>query len=212
MSTVKKPKQWMKPRLSFSALAKLMASHTPVGQIGILRQSKYPRSGPMKSYVNAMWYITGVIASGQPGGRAPRSHEQEVVDAFTAQPLRLPKGVTGRRAGTGQKPWQFQGVDISFFPDMKLQGPNGTGALKLHFNQDPLPRGVGKSMATLLFHYLSNVVQESSANAKYCLVYEVRSSKCHVAKTGAMSASALQQVRAACMLATAMWPQISQSA
>ncbi|MEM7157079.1 MAG: hypothetical protein AAF799_29775 [Myxococcota bacterium] len=198
------------PRLTFSSLAKLMAPHTPMAQQTILTGHKYPRSGPMLGYVNALHHLVGLLKNGKPGGRALRPHEQAVVNAFKAQPFKLPKGVKvlKQRPNAKQKYWHYHGVDISVFPDVLLDGPKGKGALKLYPNQEPLARGVGKTMATLLHHYMTSVNPAGQAHPSYCLVYEIRKGKFHRAGTGNATANALKRAQVACGMAAAVWPTL----
>lgn len=197
------------PRLTFSALAKLMASHTPTGHLGLLRQSKYPRPAAVLSYRRARRRIVSLIC-GQPdapsGPLAP--HERAVVAAFLARPLGLPRR-THAQPHHGPTPrWPLGDVDVSVFPDIDLMGPRGTGAIKLHLAQQPLARGVGRGMAALLHHHRCEVLGDEAAYGNYCIVYEVRTGRVHRAGTQGLPLRNLRRAEAACRLAAAVWPTL----
>lgn len=185
-----------------------MASHTPGAQRTLIKDAKFPKSGPVLSYVNATRFLVGsVVGDGKMGGPL-REHEAEIAKLVTAAPIPLPKDVQGFRINpSSATPWNYQGVEISMHPDVELRGPKGTGVLKFYCGVEPLARTVGGSMAALLHYHRSTVLKLSDAHAGYCIVYEVRTAKSH--KAGATSAKLLDNVQAACQLATLWWPLVT---
>lgn len=196
------------PRLTFSALAKLMAPHTSEGMRGIVRDSKYPKNGPMLNYTNAIKHMVGTLVDGQPASVALREHERDVLSTFDPQLLKLRNGFEFRRSNTRERSWPYRGVQISMFAEVSLRGPRGTGCLKLYCPQEPLAKGVGKAMASLMAYYRGSVLEDDETIPGYCLVYEVRSGRVHKASSVAVTDGFLSKVDAACDMATALWPMV----
>jgi hypothetical protein len=196
------------PRLTFSALAKLMAPHTSEGIRSIVRASKYPKRGPMLSYANATKHMVGILVDGEAADVELREYEQEVVDAFDPAGLKLPRGFEIKRSSTRDLPWLYHGVKVSMYSEARLRGSKGNGCLKLLCTQDPLAKGVGKAMANLMAYHRRSVLGDQETNPGYCIVYEVRSSKVHKATSGPVSDAFLAKAEAACDIAAALWPRL----
>lgn len=204
----KQPKVFADPRLTFSALSKLLAPHTPQGMMSILRDSKYPRTGPMLSYTNAEKHVVSLLTGSGSQNSILRPHEQDAVSIFIGNSFHLPTGVVAKRNNSHAAQWPFAGVEISVFPEVALSGPNGTGALKLYFGQKPLAKGVGKTMAGLIAHFRSAVLQDAATVPGYCLVYEVRTNKLHRAGARTVPPGSLAKMTSVCLMTRMLWPAV----
>lgn len=195
------------PRLTFSALAQLMGSHTSLGHMGILRNSKYPQPGPVMSYKNGVRQIVEDMLGSGKSVASLRQHELDVLNEFRLNPLTLPRGCVAKKSAMSTSHWVHCNVEISVFPDVLVVGPKGTGAVKFHVAKEPLPRGVGSAMATLIAHHRRAILNDNTTCDAYCIVYEVRSGKSHSA-SAKTAASQMKSVTAACQLASAVWPSL----
>jgi len=194
------------PTVSFSTLAKLMGPCTPVKQASLIRAHKYPTDGPKRSYQNARSQVIDHLVNQAPlNPGALREHERDAVQAFIASGYALPPGVAASRPTTRSPHWNFSGVDISVFPDVDLSSAAGLGALKVHFNKEALPRGVGPSMAALLHAYKTSVLGQT-VSPRHCIIYEARTGALHAC--GGATSRLLSNVTAACQLITSLWPSL----
>lgn len=183
-----------------------MGPCTPTKFATLLKGHKYPTDGPKRSYQNARAQVIEHLVSQTPlAPNALRDHEREALTAFAATGYQLPAGVTATRPNTRQPHWSFHGVDISVFPDVELQSVGGTGALKVHFNKDPLPRGVGAAMAALIHHHQVTILGHNQTLPRHCIVYEARSGALYSCGS---TTRLLTSVQAACNLTLAMWPTL----
>lgn len=78
--------------------------------------------------------------------------------------------------------------------------------MKFHMSKDPLGNEVGPTMAALLYYYHSQIIQNPTANADLCIVYDVRDKVSHVA-TGKHT-RLLRQVQDACSMIESIWPTL----
>jgi hypothetical protein len=198
------------PTVTFSTLAKLMGSNTSTSIVNLLRGHKYPTDGPRRSYQNARRQVVEHLVSGsQISTSGLRSHEIEAVTGFVANDLSLPTNSRATRPSTQNPRWQFGGVEISVLPDVLLNNPTHSGAvcggIKIHFNKEPLARGVGPSMAALLHYYLAHVLEVSTVTPGMCYVYEARSGAVHSCGSPTRLLSSAQNT---CTLIAALWPTL----
>lgn len=199
-------KVYQQPRLTFSALADVMSPHTPAGMRSIVRDSKYPRRGPILSYTNATRHMVGMLVDGRPPSIELRDYEREVVEAFDRERLKLLRGCEIWRSNTRDRAWVHCGVEISMFAEVSVLSAKGNGCVKLHCAKEPLAKGVGKAMASLMAHYRTTVLSDQDTNPAYCLVYEVRTGKVHKAPVGPASEAFLAKIADACEMVKALWP------
>lgn len=195
------------PTVSFSTLARLMGPATPRVQASLLRNHKFPTDGPKRSYQKAREQLIAHLTRGTPfEPRAQlREHEREVVRMLQRTGVRLPRGVACARPSSAPRHWNFEGVNISVFPDVDVFASDVQGALKAYFGKEKLERGVGAAMSGLLLHYKANILEQAGVSGRHCLVYEVRTDTIHRATNGRQL---LSTVRAACKLITALWPTL----
>jgi hypothetical protein len=195
------------PTVSFSTLAKLMAPSTPVKQASLLRDHKYPAPGPKFSYLNARAQLIAHTVHGTPfnPSRRLRPHELDAIRVMMQTPVPIPSGMTCTVPPAKAPRWPFHSVDISVFPDVELSGPAGLGGLKVHFPKEELARGVGATMAALLFHYKTQVLGQKNVSPRHCLIYEARTGSLH---TCTNPAKLLPNAKVACQLIAALWPTL----
>jgi hypothetical protein len=193
------------PRLTYSALARLLAPNSSVAIERIVKENKYPPTAQVISYVDCAKALADLATGGprRPLGLEP--HEAEVLKLFQSAPLKLPPKVSAKLppAATTSRKWPIEGVDVSFVPDLLLTGPRGTGALKFHCAKAPLPTGVGPKTAALLYVHLRDFQKDAAAVPEYCLVYDVRSRKLH--RPGASPDKVMEHARSACRLTASLW-------
>lgn len=197
------------PKISFSTLAKLMGPTTPVALRNKLRDHKYPSDGPKRSYQNALRQAVGHIVDGatlDPEAANLRSWEQEAVGALAAMAISPPAGTRPSRPNPNAPDWQIGGVFISMYPDVELTGVNGVGAMKFHFTKERLARGVGTTMAALLWHYRSQVLRVANVNPAYCAVYEPRVGATYV--PGRNPAAQVQNATLTCQMIATLWSTV----
>ncbi|UJR86674.1 hypothetical protein [Sandaracinus amylolyticus] len=194
------------PRITFSALAKLLVPHTLDAHESIVKTCKYPPTAKVINYKDGIQWLIGIVVGDGKTGGTLEAHEREVVDIVKADPIRLPKGVTAARVPQSSAKWYLEDVEISMVPDLILSGPKGVGVLKFHVNKEPLPRGVGPTMAALLYHYESVERQTPNVVPEYCLVYDVRSKKFH--KPSGTTSSLVDRARAACRFVAYAWDRV----
>lgn len=206
MSQSGTPTSIASPTVSFSTLAKLMGPCTPVKQASLLRGHKYPTDGPKRSYQNARSQLIAHLVDSRPlYPDALREHEREALQSLVQLGISLPVGMRASRPMTRPLHWGFHGVDISVFPDVDLESATSSGALKVHFNKEALPRGVGSTMSALLHYYKTNILGLSNVSPRHCLVYEARTGALH---TCGNTSRLLSGAQAACQLVVALWPSL----
>lgn len=163
------------PRITLSTLAKAMGP-TPLAQIArLVKDHKDAAPGPRRSYQTArkqaiQWMVDGAAFDIHEG---LRSHEREALQALAKVNLDLPYEIYAERPPTGQL-WLLGGVCVSMQPDVLLDGPRGRGAIKFSFTKERLARGVGTTMAALLWHYSANVQHVEKTRRDLCFVHEPR--------------------------------------
>jgi hypothetical protein len=195
------------PTVSFSTLAKLMSPSTPVKQASLLRDHKYPAPGPKFSYRNAREQLIAHAVHGTPFSPLLklRPHELDAIRVMMKTAVPVPGGMTCFVPPANAPRWTFHGVDISVFPDVDLSGPTGLGALKAYFPKERLARGVGPTMAALLFHYKTQVLGQKNVSPRHCVIYEVRTGSLHACTN---PTKLLPNAKVACQLIAALWPTL----
>jgi hypothetical protein len=201
-------KTYTDPRLTFSALANILAPHGAPAMMNIIADSKYPKVAQVISYADGCRAMAAFLAGAPPIAASLEPHEIELFKLLKATPPKLPKGVSLSLPGpaNAHPKWSLSGVELSIVPDLLVSGPNGTGALKFHCAQAVLGRGVPKAMAELLHHYLHAELKKSSTVPEYCIVYSIRHNKLQSAAP--VKAKLAAQATAACKLVAAVWPAI----
>jgi hypothetical protein len=198
-----------KPTVSFSTLAKVMGALSPLALVSRLRAHKYPHEGPKRSYQKAVRQAVDHLVLGSlidPAAPGLRAHEEEALSALAKMNTSLPLGVTARRPSTHGPTWNLGGVTISMFPDAELESAGASGAIKFSFSKDRLARGVGATMAALVWHYRHNVLERLNVRPTLCLVCEPRVGTFY--KPGSNPWSQVKSARVACDLIAAVWPML----
>lgn len=196
------------PRITYSALAKLLGSNSTLGWEQIVHDSKFPPKMKVISYADCSRALTDILVDGTSAAHL-ESHEEEVVKLFKASKPKLPKDVKSSKPPQANqtKKWPIEGVDVSFVSDVSLTGPAGVGAMKFHCNKEPLARGVGPKMASLLFLYLRDHLKLAGVVPEYCLIYEPRTGKMH--RPGKVPEKTFDHAKSACRLVANFWPIVS---
>lgn len=197
------------PTISFSTLAKAMGPMPLTTLATRLRGHKYPSDGPKRSYQNALRQAVAMFVDGtplDPMASDLRSHEREAVSALASMAVNVPKGFTASRPNTRIGTWSLGGVEVSMTPDAELASPNGVGAAKFSFTKEALPRGVGTTMAAILWFYRSQVLKLNNAIPSACLVYEPRAGA--VYRPGANPTNQANQAIATCTMIATLWPTL----
>jgi hypothetical protein len=195
------------PTISFGTLAKLMGPTTPAGQVSLLRGHKYPTDGPKRGYQNARAQLIDHLVEKKaynPHSKL-RPYEREAIDLLRAEEIPVPADLAYTRPSTANPHWAFEGVNVSVFPDVDIANREGRGAMKAHFAKDSLARGVGASMAALLWFYKTEILREQAVASRNCLVYEVRNGHLHVCGS---PNRLLANASAACRVIVALWPTL----
>lgn len=174
----------------------------------LIRDSKYPPTAKVISYVDCARAISEYVITGRMKAVALEEHEQEVFDIFRASKPFVPKGMLARGVtpASETKKWLIEGVHVTFVPDLAIEGPKGRGVVKLHCNKDTLPRGVGPLMASLLFLHQRDVLKVPNVRPELCFVYEVRTGKIH--KPGSNPDRAFERAKAACRIVASHWGSV----
>lgn len=197
------------PTVSFSTLAKVMGPLSLLALATRLRGHKYPSDGPRRSYQNALYQAVECLVNGaplDPSAANLRLHEREGVAALAAMGLGVPRGYNASRASSRVGTWNLNGVHVSMVPDVELTSPNGRGAAKFSFTKDRLSRGVGSTMAALLWYHRSQVLGLANITPSACIVYEPRA--CASYRPGANPQGQVQQAQLACQVITTLWASL----
>jgi hypothetical protein len=200
---------WATPRITFSALCEFLHA-SPVRQIGIVREQKYPNDGPMKNYVSAMHQIVRHAVSGTPFvPNAPnlRPHERELIEKVLENGWQCPSQVA-RRPSPNQPPLILNGVEISIYPDLLLgEGAVKSGAMKVYCAKTKvIDPQVGLWMASLLYHYRTTVSGDTATHPDLCIVSDVRRNQIY--RAGRNYRRLLQNVVGASQIIRGLWPQV----
>lgn len=196
------------PRLSFSAFCKYMKAPTSTAQLGILRTQKFPKEGPMKSYVAATERIKQHLVDGRPlthGGL--RDYEADALKAFASN-WSAPAGHAYDRPQSYQQKLEILGVEISCFPTVLVRRAKTgrTGAMKVFLNKDPKIDGdLGKTMATLLYYFLDEVAGED-VDPGLVTVLESRKGAEHQASPS--TTRLLKNVEDTCFMVGSVWDRL----
>lgn len=205
------------PRVTFSALIDVLSqpSHrVPV----ILRSQKFPKPGPVFGYKNATrqlveWFVHGTALNRN--DPILRDHEVAALDDAIQngpQSALWPAGASAASYPPTQSTWSVNGVEISFRPDVLLEGQGrkegrkaaATGALKLYLRRDPTT--VGPMMAALLYYHRSKVALDPDVDPALCAVTDVQTGVVHAA-TGSYQ-RLWNQVNHACQVIASVWPTL----
>jgi hypothetical protein len=195
------------PRLTFSTLAKLIGTITVAKQFSLLKGHKYPKPGPKRGYQNAVKQIVDHLVQQSPltlAVRTLRANEQEILQMLSQNQNLLPRNLQCTRPNPHATPWQIHGVIVSMYPDIELANGHTTGALKLYLAKDPLAHGVGKTMATLLYHYRTQFLNLGNVDPKLCQIVEPRQNVTHYAST--KTQQQLVRLQQVCQMVSLLWP------
>lgn len=216
MTTVKSIPSRLSPRVTFSSLVDVLTS--PSHRLPtILQAQKYPKPGPVFGYKKATemlcsWFVRGTDPD--PSDPSLRDHEVAALLAALALPntpdALVPSGTKSSSYPSNEPTWVVEGVEISFFPDLLIEGTVGkkatpaTGALKLYLRKEPTV--VGPTMAALLYFHRSQIVRDPLADPSLCCVTDVQAGIVHTA-TGNYQ-RLVNQVEQACQVIASVWPAI----
>jgi hypothetical protein len=174
-----------------------------------LRGHKYPTDGPKRSYQNAQRQAVAMFVDGtalDSTAASLRPHERDAVAALASMAINVPRGYQASRPSTYAPTWNLGGVEISMFPDAELTAANGTGAVKFSFTKDSLARGVGSTMAALLWFHRSQILQLPNVTATACVVYEPRAGA--VYRPGTNPQGQVNLAQATCSMIATLWPTL----
>jgi hypothetical protein len=196
------------PRITLSTLARAMGPISPAALARLLRGHKLRSEGPRRSYQLACRQAVELFTDGTPlNSDAPlRTHERDAVRAMQRMRLRIPAWLRAVRPTTRLPPLEIGGVSISIRPDVELEGLRESGAAKFAFTKAPLPRGVGSTMAALLWHHRRNVLGIASTRPGRCMVYEPRLPWLHL--PGRTPEVQMRSAELACDVIRALWPKL----
>ncbi|AKU94692.1 hypothetical protein AKJ09_01356 [Labilithrix luteola] len=196
------------PSVSFSTLAKVMGPLAPEALARLLRAHKYPTGGAMRSYENARKQAIDFLVDGTPldPNGALRPHEREVVEAMARVNPKVPEWVRAVRPNPRADVWQIHGVAVSMNADVELEGYIACGAAKFCFTKEPLARGVGSTMAALLWYYNACVLRLPLVRPGHCVIYEPRLPWVHLPSH--KPERQLEKLELACSIVSAIWPTI----
>jgi hypothetical protein len=196
------------PTITLSTLARAMGPLSPAMLTRLLAGHKHHAMGPRRSYQCAREQAIALLTDGTTlNPDAPlRSHERDAVKAMVRSRLPLPARSRALRANARGPHWILGGVRISMQPDVELDGTRGTGAAKIILTKERLPRGVGRAMASLLWHYRKNVLGIESTRRDHCIVFEPRLPWLHLPAPRAETQ--LRQAELACDIISALWSKI----
>jgi hypothetical protein len=199
----------MRPRITLATLARAMGPITPTALERLLRGNKERSSGPARSYQQARRQTIDFLVDDKPFDvDAPlRTYERDVVRALAGCPPRLPDAMSARRPRSGKLIWSLGEIDVSMQPDVRLEGDTEVGAMKICFTKEPLPRGVGRAMAALLWNFYANVLgMRRMARRSSFLVYEPRLPWMHIPP--ARLRGTIQNAERAAQHIAALWPTV----
>jgi len=201
----------VRPRITLATLARAMGPMTPMALEGLLRANKERAPGPARSYQRARSQAVDFLVDKKPfDPDAPlRKHERDAVRALVRCPPRMPEWVRAKRCGRESVLWTLGEIDVSMQPDVVLEGFIESGALKISLTKEPLPRGVGRAMAALMWNFYANVLGEKTTKRLRCLVYEPRLPWMHAppAKVGRV----LKDAALAARHIAALWPMFDRA-
>lgn len=194
--------------MTFSSLCEYLAA-TPTRQLSILKEQKYPRSGPVRRYDTAMNQLLAHLVDGQPldpdaDGLEP--HEQELLSDFRQVEWENPADEM-KRPWTQQGAMQVQGVEISVMPDLLLENEDKVGALKFYLPKTrELDATVGLWMASFLYQYEARTHHKDRVDPSLCMIYDVRKGEFYGATKSYKRL--FQQIESACQMISRLWPTI----
>jgi hypothetical protein len=174
----------------------------------MLRRHKYPQAGPIRSYQLARKQAIDLFVDGKAldPSAALRSHERDAVTAMVRMNLRKPEWVRGVRPSTREPPFKLGNVLVSASPDVELDGYIAAGAAKFSFTKQALARGVGSTMAALLWYWRRRVVGIEKVQPGNCIVYEPRLPWTHL--PGRNPLAQVERAALACQVIEALWPKL----
>ena len=197
-----------RPTVSFATLARVVGGLSARELVQTISAHKYKAGGPARSYQNARSQAIDLFVERRPLDDEAdlRPYERDAVQAMQRMKLSVPAGAKAFRPRARRRFWISRGVRVSMQPDVELLADAHIGAAKFSFTKRPLPREVGSVMATLLWHWMSEVEGEPAASPENFLVYEPRLPWVH--RPGRNRASQIQQARDACEIVAAVWPTL----
>jgi hypothetical protein len=196
------------PTVSLGTIARAMGPISPRALARLLHGHKYKNAGAIRSYQTARRQAVDFMVDGVPldPSEPMREHEREAVRAMMLTQLVLPWGRAARPPKDAPK-WVVDGVVISMQPDVELEGPRTAGAAKLSFTKEPLARGVGRTMASLLWHWRRNILTIEATSKDLCVVFEPRTGTVH--RPGRQrTKTQIRELFLACKTIWSLWPTL----
>jgi hypothetical protein len=201
-------KQTSMARISFSGLARYLGG-SPVARRSIVQQSKYPSSGPLKSYSPVDQRIVSHLVDGTPLGTSGlhADYLAEAIEAYEDCDWPEDDGRRFGRPNTHQGKLEIQGVEISVYPTALVSKNGRNGACKLHYAKaTALDEATGQAMAALLYYYGRVYQNDSTYDPGLCEVIAVRTGECFVS-TGNYR-RLIRSVEAACEEIKLRWDSL----
>ena len=196
--------------MTFSSLCEYLSA-SPVRQISILKDQKYPKTSIVKSYSSAIQQIQSLAVDKRPlnpQATGIEPHEQEVLEELLNNSWSFPSQRASRPA-TKMNPMKVKGVEISVFPDLLLSDKSGkvSGSLKFYMSKSKeLDAEVARWMASFLYCYKCEVEKDTSAHPNLCMIYNARTDEYFEA--GKSYKRLFQNIEGACQFIGALWPVI----
>jgi hypothetical protein len=197
-----------RPTITLSTLAKAMGPISPRELGRLLEGHKYPSIAPARSYQNARQQAIDLLVDKKPpDDDVPlRTHERDAVRALTRMLPVVSPWVRAKRPSPRAIPWTVGDVIVSMHPDVELEGSRESGAAKFSFTKAPLAPGVGKIMATLMWHWRKKVLGIESTSQAQCIVFEPRLPRTHRPMRNARGI--VKSAELASTVISALWPTI----